>query len=155
MRFDFDVDELISVLLKQTMKMLDCPYEVSVDVSIASEEEIRELNAEHRNIDKVTDVLSFPMNEFDEPGVFSGEAFEASKTIDPDTDELLLGDVVICAEKVKAQAKEYGHSEKREFAFLVVHSLLHLSGFDHIDDADRKIMEDKQREILEAVGIKR
>ncbi len=155
MSFDFNIDELNKSLLIQTMKTLNCPYEVSVDISIASEEEIRELNREHRGIDKVTDVLSFPMNEFDEPGVFSGASFEGSKTIDPDTDLLLLGDVVICASKVRSQAKEYGHTEKREFAFLVVHSLLHLSGFDHIDDSDRVIMEAKQREILDEVGIVR
>lgn len=155
MEFDFDTDKLINEVHTATMNTLACPYKTSVDVSIVDEAEIRRLNSEFRDIDKATDVLSFPMNEFDEAGVFSGSAFEMSKTIDPETDELLLGDVIICADKVRLQAKEYGHSEKREFAFLLVHSLLHLSGYDHIHEDDRKIMEGKQKEILEALGITR
>ncbi len=155
MGFDFDVDEVINKVHIQTMNTLGCPYKTSVDVSIVDEEEIRRLNSEYRDIDKVTDVLSFPMNEFDEAGCFSGESFELSKTIDPETEELLLGDVIICAEKVRSQAAEYGHSEMREFAFLVVHSLLHLSGFDHIDTSDRELMESKQDEILNKLDIRR
>lgn len=155
MEFDFDVDKLINEVHVQTMNTLGCPYKTSVDVSIVDEAEIHRLNKEYRDIDKSTDVLSFPMNEFDKAGTFTGNSFESSKTIDPETDELLLGDVIICADKVRFQAAEYGHSEKREFAFLLVHSLLHLSGYDHIDDADRLLMENKQKEILDKLGISR
>ena len=153
--FGFDEEELIERLVSATVKMLDCPYDVSVSVSVVGLDEIHRLNNEYREIDRPTDVLSFPMNEYDEPGVFEGDTFETSMSLDPDTDELLLGDIVLCADKVRFQAEEYGHSEEREYAFLIVHSLLHLCGFDHIEDADREIMEAKQTEILESVGIVR
>ncbi len=152
---DFASNDFVRELVEKTCEVLGCPYEVSVSVSVVDEDEIHRLNNEFRDIDRATDVLSFPMNEFDEAGVFDGDAFEASLTTDPDTDELMLGDVIICAQKVKAQAEEYGHSEKREFAFLVVHSLLHLCGFDHIEDSDRLVMESKQKEILDLLGINR
>ena len=151
--FEFNEEDLIHKLLAHTMDNLNCPYEVSVDVTVVDEDEIQRLNREFREIDRVTDVLSFPMNEFDAEGVFEGEAFEASMETDPETGELLLGDVILCAAKVKAQAEEYGHSEEREFAFLVVHSLLHLCGFDHIEDADRERMEAKQSEILDDLKL--
>ena len=153
--FSFDEKLLILQLVGLTMEEVGCPYEVSVSVSVVDAEEIQRLNREFREIDKETDVLSFPMNEFDEAGVFSGDAFEASMTVDPETDELMLGDVVLCADKVKQQADEYGHSEEREYAFLIVHSLLHLSGFDHIEEADRLLMEETQRRILDSAGINR
>ncbi|MEE3467293.1 MAG: rRNA maturation RNase YbeY [Eubacterium sp.] len=153
--FVFDEETLIHKLLTHTMSDLKCPYEVSVDVTVVDEDEIQRLNREFREMDRVTDVLSFPMNEFDAEGCFEGEAFEASMEVDPETEELLLGDVILCAQKVKSQADEYGHSEEREFAFLVVHSLLHLCGYDHIDDADRQRMEAKQSEILDELNINR
>ena len=149
--FPFDEKDLLTKVISQTMEILDCPYEVSV----VGEDEIRRLNREFRDIDSVTDVLSFPMNEFDSEGVFAGETFESSLETDPDTDELILGDVILCAEKVKAQAEEYGHSEEREFAFLVVHSLLHLCGYDHMEDEDRLRMEDRQRQIMDQLKIYR
>ncbi len=153
--FEFASDDFVRELVSKTCEILECPYEVSVSVSVVNEDEIHRLNNEFRDIDRATDVLSFPMNEYDAAGVFDGDTFEASLTTDPDTDELMLGDVIICAQKVKAQAEEYGHSEKREFAFLVVHSLLHLCGFDHIEDSDRLVMESKQKEILDLLGINR
>lgn len=153
--FSFDEESLILQLVGLTMEEVGCPYEVSVSVSVVDADKIHRLNREYREIDKETDVLSFPMNEFDEAGVFSGDAFEASMTVAPETDELMLGDVVLCADKVKQQAEEYGHSEKREYAFLIVHSLLHLSGFDHIEEADRLLMEETQRRILDSAGINR
>ena len=153
--FGFDEEELIERLVSATVKMLECPYDVSVSVSVVGLDEIHRLNNEYREIDRPTDVLSFPMNEYDEPGVFEGDTFETSMSLDPDTDELLLGDIVLCADKVRFQAEEYGHSEEREYAFLIVHSLLHLCGFDHIEDVDRELMETRQAEILDHVGINR
>ena len=153
--FGFDEESLVRRLLEQTLENLNCPYEASVNVSVVDEDEIRRLNLEFREIDRVTDVLSFPMNEFDAEGVFEGDVFEGSMEADPETGELLLGDVILCSGKVRAQAEEYGHSEEREFAFLVVHSLLHLCGYDHMEDSDRKVMEDKQSEILDQLNIKR
>lgn len=148
MGYDFDEEELLGKLVEGTMEVLGCEYEVCVSVSVVGEDEIHELNREHRDIDSATDVLSFPMNEFDEEGVF-----DDGMEFDPDSGELMLGDIVLCADRVRAQAKEYGHSEKREYAFLVVHSLLHLSGFDHMEDEERIRMEDKQKEILDKLEI--
>ena len=153
MIFDFDEDEILDTLVGTVVKEFEIPYEVSVSVSVVGEDEIRRINREFRDIDRVTDVLSFPMNEFDEPGVFAGETFEMSSAFDPETDELLLGDIVLCAERVRSQAVEYGHTERLEYAFLVVHSLLHLCGFDHITDAGREEMEEKQTQILNHLGI--
>ena len=113
------------------------------------------MNREHRGIDRATDVLSFPMLEFGIPGDFTGIDEEMSDVFDPETGELMLGDIVISADKVMAQAEEYGHSPKREYAFLIAHSMLHLCGYDHMEDGERKEMEQKQREILEKINILR
>lgn len=153
--FGFDEQELLQTLVGATMELLECPFEVAVSVSVVKKDEIHRLNREYREIDSETDVLSFPMNEFEEAGIFDGEAFDGSMTSDPENGELMLGDIVLCADRIRSQAAEYGHSEKREYAFLVVHSLLHLCGFDHIDDDERIVMEDKQRQILDSLSIVR
>jgi probable rRNA maturation factor len=137
------------------MDELDCPYDVYVTVSIVDPDTIKNINNEFREIDAVTDVLSFPMSEYDEPGVFEGDIFDETMETDPDTDELLLGDVVLCYDRVISHAKEYGHSELREYSFLIVHSMLHLFGYDHMEDDERLVMEEKQREILDKAGILR
>ena len=115
------------------------------------------MNRTYRGIDRETDVLSFPLQEYDAPGSF--ERFEdpeiQSDAFDPDSGELLLGDIVICADRVASQAREYGHSEKREFAFLVAHSMLHLTGYDHMEAEEREVMEDMQRKIMDMVQIPR
>ncbi len=154
-KFDFSEQEVLDALENALKEELTCPYDVFVSVSVVDADTIQKINSEFRDLDSATDVLSFPMNEFDTAGEFSGELFETSKEIEPDTGELLLGDVVLCYEKIINQAEEYGHSIKREFAFLVTHSLLHLCGFDHIDDADRKLMEERQQSILSRVNILR
>ena len=102
------------------------------------------MNLEHRGIDRATDVLSFPMLEFDHPGDFSIIDEETADVFDPESGELMLGDIVISVDKVLEQAQEYGHSPKREYAFLIAHSMLHLCGYDHMDDEERKVMEEKQ-----------
>ncbi|MCM1334263.1 MAG: rRNA maturation RNase YbeY [Bacteroides sp.] len=114
-----------------------------VSVSFVDNAEIRALNAKHRANDRETDVLSFPM--LDEGG------FPAN----PDTDCLMLGDIVISLEKAFEQAKEYGHGFERELAFLTVHSMLHLLGYDHLDEEEEKEMLGKQELILNSLGITR
>lgn len=106
-------------------------------------------------IDRPTDVLSFPMCDFETPGDFDGLEETPEEYFNPDTGELMLGDIVISVEKVKEQAEKFGHSETRELAFLVAHSMLHLSGYDHMEDEERLDMEEKQREILERRGYRR
>lgn len=144
------------IIEKSIMLALDyeqCPYEAEVSVTIVDDEEIREINREHRGIDKATDVLSFPFNEFDNPGDFSD--FDDIGEFNPDTGELLLGDIVLSANHIIAQADEYGHTRKRELAFLVVHSMLHLMGYDHMEEDERKIMEQRQEAILQQGGYVR
>ncbi len=133
---------------------LKCPYEAQVNLLLTENEEIHALNFEFREIDRATDVLSFPMAEYDVPGNF--ECLETQDDcFDPETGELILGDIVISKEKVMSQAEEYGHSPEREFAFLITHSILHLSGYDHIEEDERIQMEELQREILNELKILR
>ena len=116
---------------------------------------IHELNRNMRGVDRTTDVLSFPLIDFNEP-FFESEIDENDCSLfNPDTGMLMLGDIVICYEKVYAQAEEYGHSVLREFAFLIVHSILHLFGYDHMEDDERIVMERMQKEILDNIGITR
>ena len=119
-------------------------------------EEIREINKENRNIDKVTDVLSFPMLDYEEDKVFKDMYlnYEFDETF-KDGDELVLGDIVLSLERALEQSIEYNHSFEREASYLVVHSVLHLLGYDHMEDEERQIMEAKQREILEHLQIMR
>ena len=115
--------------------------------------QIHEMNLEQRGIDRPTDVLSFPMIEYEEPGDFSVIDEESAEAFNPESGELMLGDIVISKEKVLSQAEEYGHLPKREYAFLIAHSMLHLFGYDHMVDEERVVMEAKQKEIMEKVGI--
>ena len=119
---------------------MDCPYEAQVSILITDDDEIHRINLEQRQIDRPTDVLSFPMVNYETPG---------------DSGELLLGDIVISADKVAAQAEEYGHSRRREYAFLIAHSMLHLMGYDHMTPEDAAEMERLQEEILQQLGISR
>ena len=129
-----------------------CPYEAEVSVLLTDNDRIHELNREFRGIDRPTDVLSFPMCDYDTPGDFDWLEEHGDDCFHPESGELLLGDIVISVEKVREQAEAYGHSEKRELAFLVAHSMLHLFGYDHMEDEERKIMEAKQEEILKLKG---
>lgn len=153
--FSFDAREIAETVVEASLEYVQCPYEAEVSLLITHDEEIREMNREHRGIDRATDVLSFPMLEFERPGDFTGIDEEMSDVFDPESGELMLGDIVISADKVIAQAEEYGHSPKREYAFLIAHSMLHLCGYDHMEDDERKEMEQKQRMILEKINILR
>ena len=155
--FDFDVDELVNQVIEGCLDYEKCPYESKVMVTFTNNEGIRAINREFREIDRETDVLSFPMVEYEKPGDFSHleSDMAAVEYFDPDDGELVLGDIVISVERSKEQAKEYGHSVKREVGFLVAHSMFHLFGYDHMEDDERKVMEDRQREVLLGLGITR
>ncbi|MFA9465781.1 MAG: rRNA maturation RNase YbeY [Velocimicrobium sp.] len=146
--------EIISNAVDVVLDYEECPYETEVNVVITNNEEIHQTNKEFRGIDRPTDVLSFPMLEYETPGEFDWlEDYE--DYFNPETGELILGDIMISMDKVWEQAKEYEHSVERELAFLAVHSLLHLCGYDHMEDRERIIMEQKQRDIMEIIGIYR
>ena len=102
----------------------------------------------------MTDVLSFPLISYPSPGDF-GELENDEDNFNPDTGEALLGDIVLCIDKVKEQAENFGHSERREYAFLILHSILHLLGYDHMLQQDSELMEEKQNKILGQMGILR
>ena len=152
---DFDYEEVIKNVVKRVVDTENCPYEVEVNVLLTNNEEIHEANRDFRNIDRPTDVLSFPMVDYDFPADFSLVNESPEGYLNPETDELLLGDIMVSVDKVYSQAEEYGHGIKREFAFLIAHSMLHLLGYDHIEDEERAVMEAKQEAILETLGITR
>lgn len=152
--FDFAVDEYIEKVINAAMDYVNCPYEAEVNVLFTDNDGIHEMNLEYRNIDRPTDVLSFPMVEYKIPGDFE-TLDEQDDCFHPETGELLLGDIVLSYDKIKEQAAEYGHSELRELCFLVAHSMLHLFGYDHIEEEERIQMEQMQRDILSGLNILR
>ena len=151
-----EAEDLANTVISCALDYMECPYEAQVSLLITTDDEIHEMNKMHRGIDAATDVLSFPMIDFETPGDFSFlEEEEAAEFFEPDSGELLLGDIVISSEHVRAQAEEYGHSIKREYAFLISHSMLHLMGFDHMTPDDAAQMEKLQEEILQILKISR
>ena len=153
--FDFDWESLASEVITFTMEHESFPYKAEVNLTMTDNDGIQEINRSYRNIDAPTDVLSFPMLSYDAPGDFSSLEDDYEDNFNPDSGEIMLGDIVISVDRVKEQAVSYGHSDRREFAFLIVHSMLHLFGYDHMTPEDAAIMEPKQREILEAMHIVR
>lgn len=154
-QYSFDVKETIEKVILQALDYVSCPYECSINVLLTNDDSIHEMNREYRDTDRATDVLSFPMLEYDTPADFSFVEDDPESYADPDSGELVLGDIVISLERMEAQAKEYNHSLRRELAFLVAHSMLHLCGYDHMEEGEREIMEQKQEEILRQLGITR
>ncbi len=130
------------------------PYQISL--LFVDNEEIREINKENRNIDKVTDVLSFPMLDYEEDKVFKDMYlnYEFDETF-KDGDELVLGDIVLSLERALEQSIEYNHSFEREASYLVVHSVLHLLGYDHMEEDEKKTMRSEEEKILSKMNIVR
>ena len=127
------------------MDIENCPYEAAVNLLITDDAGIREYNKNYRDIDSETDVLSFPNLEFETPGDFSGVEERVADCFDPDSGELVLGDIILNVTRVKEQAAAYGHSELREYAFLIAHSLYHLCGYDHMEPEEAALMEESRR----------
>lgn len=139
-----DIEHLIEICTAAALEEEGIDDTAEVSVTLVNNEGIRELNREHRDIDRETDVLSFPLGDDD--------GYE----VDPDNDAIMLGDIVISLEKAAQQAEEYGHSYRREVAFLITHSLFHLLGYDHVNsEEEEKIMFGKQEKVLDKLGITR
>ena len=153
--FSFDADAVAKAIVEMSLDYVKCPYDIEVSLLITDNEGIREYNRDYRNIDKETDVLSFPNVDFEVPADFSNVEEQFEDYFNPDSGNLMLGDIIVSAHKVLEQAASYGHSEKREFAFLIAHSMLHLCGYDHMEDIERVEMEKHQEAILEALKIGR
>ncbi len=152
LKLDLPCEALARTVIEAALDYEECPYEAEVNLLLTTNDEIQKMNMEFREIDRATDVLSFPMVDYETPGDF---AFleKADEYFHPESGELMLGDIVISKEKVISQAEEYGHSEKREYAFLIAHSMLHLMGYDHMEDEERICMEAKQKDILNRLNI--
>ena len=148
-------EEIIEDVIRGSIEYLNCPYECEVSVLITDNDGIHGINLDERGIDAPTDVLSFPLLDFDAPNDLSYIEKYPQDYFNPESGELVLGDIVISVDKVKSQSEEYGHSDKRELAFLVAHSMLHLFGYDHMEENDRAIMEQLQRDILTKKGYTR
>ena len=138
-KLDIDYETLASKVAEHILETEHCQYDVCVNLVITDNEEIKRVNTEFRSIGAPTDVLSFPMIPFETPADYSVIEGDDSY-FDLDTEELILGDVMISVDKVYAQAEEYGHSLLREYAFLIAHSMLHLFGYDHMEEVERKEM---------------
>uniref|UniRef100_I5AQS4 Endoribonuclease YbeY n=1 Tax=Eubacterium cellulosolvens (strain ATCC 43171 / JCM 9499 / 6) TaxID=633697 RepID=I5AQS4_EUBC6 len=153
----FDYEETAGQIVTKILDEEKCPYEAEVSITFVDDEEIRRVNREFRGIDKVTDVLSFPVTQFTPPADFSilEDDEAAADSFDPESGELQLGDILISVSRAMKQAEEYGHSLKREIGFLIAHSVLHLMGYDHMTEEEATVMEKKQARYLEDLGITR
>ena len=147
-----ELEHTIEFALKE--EEVNIPFEISL--LFVDNDEIREINNETRNIDKETDVLSFPMLDYPKDKAFKDvyKNYEFDETY-MDGEELVLGDIVLSLEKALEQSKEYNHSFKREASYLVVHSVLHLLGYDHMEEDEKKVMRKREEEILGELDIKR
>lgn len=159
-----EYEEIANNVILEALEQHNCQYEAEVNVVLVDDLAIREFNNTNRGMDKSTDVLSFPMIEFEKPGDFSDIdkltvtdefAYMADGVFNPDTGELLLGDIILSIDHCLFQADEYGHDIRREYAFLIAHSILHLIGYDHMTTDDAALMEEKQEAILTKLGYTR
>ncbi len=140
--YDEELEGFVKDVIKAALEYEKSDVNYEISISLVNNEEIRRLNKEYRNIDKATDVLSFPLIDF-----------KKDKICMTSDRELLLGDIVISTDKTKEQAIEYGHSFKKELAFLLVHGTLHLLGYDHEIKSDEDKMLARQRKIIKLLAI--
>jgi len=154
-KLNFDYEALIKKVIEACLDYEDCPYETEVSILLTNDTEIQQINKEYREIDVPTDVLSFPNIDYESPGDFSKLEDYVADYFHPETGELLLGDIVISVDRAILQAAEYGHSLERELSFLTAHSMFHLFGYDHMEEEERIIMEEKQNKVLDLLGIVR
>ena len=150
-----DYEAIAVKVVEAALDYVACPYECEINILLTDNEGIRETNKQMRNMDMPTDVLSFPMIEFEKEGDFSIVEENTAAYFDASSGRLLLGDIMISLERAKEQAEEFNHSIKREYAFLIAHSMLHLSGYDHMVDSERAQMEQMQEAILQSIGYTR
>ena len=154
--FEFDYKSLAKKITIKVFEIENLYYDFSYNISIVDKLTIKRFNKENRNINKITDVLSFPNIDFKKPSSFEryvkDDVYDVS-ILDMTTKTIFLGDVVMCYDKILYQSKMYDHSIKREYSFLLVHSLLHLLGYDHMDIKDERKMFKKQDEILDSLNI--
>ncbi len=142
LHFPEGLEEVIRLAVEKVGELYGAE-DAEVSITLTDNAYIHELNRDYRGIDRPTDVLSFALNESEEPEILDG----------PEVD--VLGELVLSVERAEEQAEEYGHSLKREVAFLTVHGMLHLLGYDHMEEEERMEMEQEQRFVMEKLGIPR
>jgi len=150
---DDKLEKMIKAVVLAAISLEKFQKPVEISVTLVDNEQIREINREYRDKDMVTDVLSFPMLEFDENHQLIAEYEVGDYNYDDEV--LLLGDIVISLERAKEQAEEYGHSFEREVGFLTAHSMFHLFGYDHENEHDREVMRSREEAVLEELGLTR
>ncbi len=151
--FSFEKETVAKNVVRQALLSEGFPEDCEVSLTLTDEDGIAGLNEQFRGIAGPTDVLSFPMIDFGDTPADIDALTEADRN--PDTGEIVLGDIVLSVPRIVRQAEEYGHSELREYAFLIAHSMLHLLGYDHMEDEERIVMEEKQARILTELEITR
>ena len=149
-----EYEEIAERVINSALDHEDCPYDIDVSLLLTDDAAIEEINTEYREIERSTDVLSFPMVDYEAPACFDGFD-DRDDLFNPDSGELMLGDIIISIDHCLAQAAEYGHGVVREYAFLIAHSMLHLMGYDHMAEEEAAEMFKRQEEILEGLGITR
>ena len=160
--FDFDMEQTAQAVCERVLEREKCPVDTEISITLVDDDAIRDINRESRGIDVVTDVLSFPNLDITAPedGEESADRWadamqSAWDCMNPETGNLFLGDIVLNLDRVRLQADEYGHSRRREFAFLIAHSMLHLCGYDHMDSGQEEVMFGRQESVLKELGITR
>lgn len=145
-----EVRALVEKCARNVLSRENVDFPAEIDITVVDADTIREMNAEYRDKDSVTDVLSFPMYEF-----YNGEPREELDE-EPDTGCVMLGDMILCYTRACEQAEEFGHSAARECGYLTTHSMLHLLGYDHErNDEDTRLMRSKEEEYMNAIGLTR
>jgi len=142
-----EIEVLVEEAIKKVLELEDLQEDYEISVSFVDNDEIRKLNKYYRGIDQETDVLSFPLEEF--------ELVEEDEINEVEEERVLLGDIVISLEKAMEQAQEYGHSFEREVAYLTVHGMLHLLGYDHMEEKEKKMMREKEEAVLAELNLSR
>lgn len=151
----FSYDDVAEKVISYVISKFDIPFEFCLSLFLVNNEEIKEINNTHRGIDSATDVLSFPSIEYEIAGQLPDVMAHKEYYFNPEDDSLYLGDIIVSLDKVVEQAKEYGHSEYREFSFLLTHSCLHLMGYDHMTKEEEIEMFSLQKTILDELEITR
>lgn len=151
----FAYEELACTVGDAVLKQEGFSWEAEVNLVLTTDGEIRQANREFRKIDAPTDVLSFPAIPFGAPGDYQEMLSHETLYKNPDSGNIMLGDIMISVPRVLSQADAYGHDAKREYAFLIAHSMLHLLGYDHMEPGQAREMEEKQENVLENLGIMR
>lgn len=153
--FEFDYEAVAKKVCEAVLENQNCPFDCEIDIMLTDNETVRSINKETRNIDRETDVLSFPNLFFEAPAEFDIAESEICDFVNPENDMVVLGEIVLSYDRILSQAEEFGHSVKREYAFLIAHSMLHLCGYDHMEPDEASVMESLQKEILDGIGITR